>query len=207
MSKGSTTQEPRTLSDFIRQRTSGVMSHIGHAAYRLGFHPDLVTAFGLLLVLLASFVIAQGKLQIAALILMIALPFDALDGAIARAMQRSSSFGAMFDSTLDRYADGFIFLALSYYFAVNHRFEMLVISQIALLGSLLVSYTRARAEGLGVDCKVGWFTRMERLAIILLVLLFPVLLDYGIGVLALGTNLTAMQRLWHVYQTLKKEGE
>ena len=74
-------------------------------------------------------------------------------------------------------------------------------------GSLLVSYTRARAEGLGVDCKVGWFTRLERLAIILLMLLFPILLDFGVLLLAIGTNITAMQRLWYVYQSFHNRGE
>ena len=207
MSSSSTEQDPQTLTDFIRKRAEGMLSGMGLALHKAGFHPDVVTLIGWVMVIVGSVFIARGQMLIGVIWLVLALPMDALDGAVARAMQRTNPFGAMFDSTLDRYADGFIFAALSYYFAVNGRFEMLLLAQAALVGSLLVSYTRARAEGLGVDCKVGWFTRMERLAVILLMLFFPILLDVGVLLLAIGTNITAMQRLWYVYQTFQNRGE
>jgi CDP-diacylglycerol--glycerol-3-phosphate 3-phosphatidyltransferase len=85
---------------------------------------------------------------------------------------------------------------------------MMLLAQAALLGTFLVSYTRARAEGLGVNCEIGFFSRMERIVVILLMLFFPLLLDWGVLLLAIGTNITALQRLWYVYQSLrKKEGE
>src|SRR5690606_2771599 len=118
----------------------------------------------------------QGQMRIGAIVLLIGLPLDALDGAVARAMKRTGKFGAMFDSTLDRYADGFIFAALSYYFAVQGQYNLLLMTQAALLGSLLVSYTRARAEGIGVDTKIGLFSRVERVVVIILMLLIPSLL-------------------------------
>lgn len=199
-----TEQQTDTLSDIARAWTGGITSSIGMSLHKMGIHPDAITVAGWLMVIVGSVFIAQGEMLIGVIWLIIALPMDALDGAVARAMKRSNQFGAMLDSTLDRYADGFIFAALSYYFAVNGHFEMLLLAQAALVGSLLVSYARARAEGLGVDCKVGWFTRMERLAIILLMLLFPILLDFGVLLLAIGTNITAMQRLWYVYQSLNR---
>lgn len=202
-----TEQKTQTLSDIMRAKTEGFTSMLGRNLHKLGIHPDAITFFGWLIVLVGAVFIAQGRTVIGALWFLFALPMDALDGAVARAMKRTSRFGAMLDSTLDRYADGFIFAALSYYFAVNNQFNMLLLAQAALIGSLLVSYTRARAEGLGVDCKVGLFTRMERLAVIMVMLFFPVLLEAGVLLLAIGTNITAFQRIWFVYQSLKNEGE
>ena len=146
--------------------------------------------------------------------LLIGLPLDALDGAVARAMERKGQFGAVLDSSLDRYADGFIFAALSYYFAVQSRFDMMLLAQAALIGSFLVSYIRARADDVDVSVKVkvGLFTRLERVIAILVILLVPGLLvvpgilDWGILILAIGTNFTAMQRLWFVYRTLRNRG-
>lgn len=200
-------EKPRTLSNTMRELTGGLLGRLGMAIHRLGIHPDAVTVFGLILVALGAILIAQGQMQQGAIILLLALPFDALDGAVARAMQRTGKFGAMLDSTLDRYADGFIFAALSYHFAVHDRFNMMLLAQAALIGSLLVSYIRGRAGGLQVNCEVGFFTRMERIVVILVMLIIPVLLDWGVLLLAIGANVTALQRLLHVYQSLKNRGE
>jgi len=93
--------------------------------------------------------IAQGQFQLGAVILILGLPLDALDGAVARAMGRQDKFGGILDSTLDRYADALIFGGLSYYFAVHDQFDYLVLALAALTGSLLVSYVRARAGEAG----------------------------------------------------------
>jgi len=144
---------------------------------------------------------------VAVVLMIVALPLDAVDGAVARAMKRTGQFGAMLDSTLDRYADGFIFAALSYYFAGLNRLDLLMVAQAALLGSLLVSYTRARSDGLKIENKIGLFSRMERVVVIIVMLLIPALLEIGIWILAVGTNFTVLQRLWFVYRTLKSRGE
>ena len=195
-------EHPVTLTDRIRKLTGGFMNALGAWLYRLGIHPDFITVLGLVVVLVAAVFIGNGDLQIGGLILLAGLPLDAVDGAVARAMQRKDRFGAMLDSSLDRYADGLIFAALSYYFAVQDNMTLMVVAQAALLGSFMVSYARARAEGLGVDVKVGWFTRMERVIVILALLLVPQLLEIGVWVLAIGTNLTGMQRIWFVYKML-----
>jgi len=163
-----------------------------------------VTIAGTVLVFVASLVVALGHMQLGAFILLLALPLDAIDGAIARAMQRKGKFGALLDSSLDRYADAAIFTGLGYYFAVKGQLEMLVLAFAALVGAYSVSYVRARAEGLGVDVKIGLFSRLERVAIILLMLLLPDLLPIGVTILALGTNFTAFQRLVYVYRVLKQ---
>ena len=206
MVDGTKKQQTSSFSGRLRLMTSRITEPLGQWLWLVGIHPDMLTLLGLLLVLGAAILIGMGQFIISALILIIALPFDVLDGAVARAMQRDNKFGAMFDSTLDRYADGFIFAGLSYYFAVHNQPMILLAAQAALIGSLLVSYTRARAEGLGVDCKVGIFTRFERTAIITLMLLFPIGLTWGIVILAIGTNITALQRLWYVYHALNNKG-
>ncbi|PJF23251.1 MAG: CDP-alcohol phosphatidyltransferase family protein [Phototrophicales bacterium] len=200
-------QQPTTLTDRVRKLTSGLMTRLGTRLYRLGLHPDMITVLGLLIVMIASVVVAAGYLQWGGIILLLGLPLDAVDGAVARAMQRKDKFGAMLDSSLDRYADGLIFGALSYYFAVQDEFGWMVMALAAILGSFMVSYTRARAEGLGVDVKIGLFSRLERVIVILGMLLTPdvfgiPILEIGLLVLAVGTNFTGMQRLWYVYRTL-----
>jgi len=180
---------------------------IAHTLYRLGVHPDLITGIGLFVVLIACVVIGMGQLTLGGIILLLGMPLDALDGAVARAMNRQGQFGAVLDSSLDRYADGFIFASLSYYFSVQNRPEWLLMAQVALIGTFLVSYFRARAESAGVIVKIGLLSRVERTAIIIPMLLFPVLLEAGVFILAIGTQITALQRLWYIYKTLKNRGE
>lgn len=175
----------------------------------------MVTVVGLILVAVACVFMAQGQFVIGSIILLVSLPLDAVDGAVARAMQRKGVFGMVLDSTLDRYADGLIFASLSYYFAVQDRYDMMGLSLLALVGSFLVSYIRARADDskVGVATKVGLFTRLERVIVILMMLLgtgilnLPIALDIGVIILAIGTNVTALQRLHYVYKTLKNRGE
>lgn len=198
---------PVTLTDRVRTLTGHILTPIGQFLHKRGVHPDHITIAGTLLVFVAAAVVASGRLQLGALLLLIGLPFDALDGAVARAMQRKDRFGALLDSALDRYADAAIFAGLGYYFAVLGRLELLVLAFTALMGTYGVSYVRARAEGLGVDVKVGLFSRLERIAIILLMLFVPDLLPPGLVILALGTNITSVQRLVYVYRVLKtREG-
>ncbi|RMG85525.1 MAG: CDP-alcohol phosphatidyltransferase family protein [Chloroflexi bacterium] len=197
-------QQPTTFSQRLRSLTAGFMSRVGMTLHRAGIHPDMVTVTGLVFVAVAAFFIAQGDLQIGGIVLLLSLPLDAIDGAVARAMQRKGKFGAMLDSALDRYADGLIFGALSYYFAVQDRFGWMLLALLALMGSYMVSYIRGRAGGLRVDVEVGLFTRLERIIVILIMLLIPTLLEIGVVILAVGTNFTAGQRLWHVYKVLKE---
>lgn len=195
---------PVTLTDHARRLTAAVLTPLGEWLYRMHVHPDYVTVAGTVLVIVAAVVIGSGQLQLGALFLLFALPFDAIDGAVARAMKRSDRFGALLDSALDRYADAAIFAGLGYYFADRVQLELLVLAFAALMGSYSVSYVRARAEGLGVDVKVGLFSRLERIAIILIMLFVPQLLPVGLVILAIGTNFTSVQRLIYVYRVLKQ---
>ena len=209
-----TKNHPATLTDRLRRLTQRPLNHIGRLLAGWGVHPDAVTVAGLAMVAAAAALIAQGSFLPAGLLLLFSLPLDAVDGAVARARNRSGRFGMVLDSTLDRYADGFIFAALGYYFAVQDRFDMLALALLALVGSFLVSYVRARAEDakIGLRVTVGWFTRVERVIAILIMILAmglfgnPIALEIGMVILAIGAHLTALQRLLFVYRALKKQG-
>ncbi|MBL8133462.1 MAG: CDP-alcohol phosphatidyltransferase family protein [Anaerolineae bacterium] len=195
---------PRTLSDRARALTGGLTQRAGAAMVRLGVHPDTITIVGLLVVALGAAFISVGSLQVGGIILLLSLPLDALDGATARAMRRVGQFGAVLDSTLDRYADGLIFGGFILYFARLDDERGILLSLASLAGSFVVSYVRARAGEAGLSVKIGWFSRFERVVVLLLALLVPPLLWIGLWVLAVGTNLTAIQRIWYVFKHLKE---
>ena len=206
---------PTTLTGRLRDLTQGPLNRIGRLLAGWGIHPDLITLSGLVVVAIAAALIAQGSFLAAGLLLLLGLPLDAVDGAVARALNRRGSFGMVLDSTLDRYADGFIFAALGYYFARQGRFDMLALALLALVGSFMVSYIRARAEDakVGLRVTVGLFTRVERVMVILAMILAmglfgnPIALEIGLLTLAVGAHLTAWQRLLFVYHALKNRGE
>lgn len=206
---------PTTLTGRLRDLTQAPLNRIGRLLAGWGIHPDLITLSGLIVVAIAAALIAQGSFLPAGLLLLLGLPLDAVDGAVARALNRRGSFGMVLDSTLDRYADGFIFAALGYYFAEQDRFDMLALALLALVGSFMVSYIRARAEDakVGLQVTVGLFTRVERVMVTLMMILAtglsanPIALEIGLLTLAAGTHLTAWQRLLFVYHALKNRGE
>ncbi len=206
---------PQTLTDRLRKLSQPPLDRCGAALAKLGVHPDSITLAGLILVAAAALILAHGEFLAGGIILLLSLPLDALDGAVARARDRSSAFGMVLDSTLDRYADGLIFFGFSYYFAANERLDMLALTLAALVGSFIVSYIRARADdpNVAVSTTVGLFSRLERVIVVLAMtlgsgLLSSILpLEIGIFVLALGTNITALQRLRYVNATLKDRGD
>ena len=162
--------------------------------------PNLLTVIGFLLVCVIALVIALGYEALGALLLIFGAGFDATDGALARLTQRVTKFGAFLDSTLDRYADGVLMLALVWRGIEYNNRWIIVLASVALLGALLVSYTRARAEAVGLQLKEGWFTRLERMIILILGLfgtLFfgPNALVVALALLAVLSNLTAVQRI------------
>lgn len=189
-----------TFTDQMRKLTANWLARIASVFHRAGIHPDYITVVGLVVVAIASVLIGMGEVQWGGVILLLGLPLDALDGAVARAMQRRDKFGGLLDSTLDRYADGLIFAALGYYFASQDQLGYLLLALAALMGSYTVSYVRARAGEAGLSVKVGLFTRLERVAILLPALLIPPLLIPGMWILAIGTNFTGLQRVWFVYR-------
>lgn len=194
------TNQQFIFTEWVRLQMRDFMSLLGGTLWRIGIHPDMVTVAGFVVVAIAAIVIAQGEYQWGGIILLLGLPLDAVDGAVARAMGRKGNFGGILDSTLDRYADALIFGGLSYHFAVQDEFGYMLLCLAALTGGFAVSYVRARAGEAGLSVKVGLLDRFARVIIILAVLLLPPLMPLGLWVLAVGTNFTALQRMWYVYR-------
>ena len=199
-------QENRqSFNDWLRQRTGGLTAWMGQIGLEMGLHPDTITFFGLVLVGVAAWLAARGDFFLSGMVLLVGTPLDMLDGAIARAMKRKNRFGALLDSTLDRYADAFMFCGLAYYFAALGRLIEMLLALAALIGAYGVSYVRARAEGLGIrSIKEGLFDRLVR-TIILILLLLTGLVVPGLVVLAIGNHVTAIQRIWIVYQATRND--
>ena len=193
-----------TTSEWVRNRTNGLTGQLGRAGQRLGVSPDAVTIAGALIVVAVALLIGLGAFTLAGLLLILGALFDVLDGAIARALKRRNRFGALLDSTLDRYADGLLMLGLMAYFAQRGEMAGMLITGLALIGAYAVSYVRARAEALGIPCKDGLFSRFERTIILIAALLTGWVLP-GVFVLAVGSNLTALQRVALVYRATRAD--
>jgi len=199
------TQTPdKTLSGRVRHQLRGVTSAAGQLGIRLGINPDAVTVAGLVLVAVASVFVAQGQFLLGAIILILGMPLDAWDGAIARARNNPTRFGGFLDSTLDRFADGFLLLGVMVYFSGRGQQTEMIITGLALIGAFAVSYTRARAESLDIPCKDGLFSRMERTVIQIGMLLTGWIVP-GVIILAMGNNFTALQRIAIVYRETRKD--
>ncbi len=174
--------------------------------------PNMLTLFGLAITALGAVFLASGHLFVAGWVLLFAGLFDILDGALARAAGKVYRYGAFLDSTVDRYSEGVVYLGMLVFFLGRHRTLEPLLVFCALFGSLLVSYVRARAQSLGFKCDVGFLARPERVVIIVAGLLLEPI-HYGgpsaptiaLLILAIGTNLTAVQRWWVVWQQNRKE--
>ena len=163
--------------------------------------PNVITMLGLFVNAASGILIGAGQLVLGGVILLLASVFDILDGAVARVTGKVYRYGAFLDSTTDRYAEGFTYMGLLWYYLFNghHTVEpMLVIA--TLTGSLLVSYVRARAQSLGFHCEGGLLARPERVVLIVIGLLVPPVLVPALWVLAMLTNVTAVQRIWDVWR-------
>jgi len=189
----------RQFRIWLRQLSQGIVNPIAGLISRTGLTPNMLTFIGLLLNVGVAAVLAGGSIRLGGWLLLFAASFDALDGALARLTGRQSRFGAFFDSTLDRYSEAVIYGGLLiYYVDQGARTEPLLVYA-AIIGSLMVSYSRARAEGLGLECKVGIATRLERVLIIAAGLILNQV-TLALWLVAIFANLTAVQRIVYVWQ-------
>ena len=168
--------------------------------------PNQVTIAGTVLNVAAAALLATDHLIYAGIVFLVAGCFDMLDGALARLAQKVTPFGAFLDSTLDRLSEGVMFAAIAYVLAADGRSVDVALVVLALLGSVLVSYTRARAESLGLECKVGLMSRPERVILVALGLFFNVL-SYVIYIMLALTAFTVVQRVVHTYRQLGRQKE
>jgi CDP-diacylglycerol---glycerol-3-phosphate 3-phosphatidyltransferase len=166
-------------------------------------HPNVLTALGLAINTWAAFLFAAGSFRWAGAVVILAGLFDMVDGRVARETNRVTRFGGFFDSVVDRYSDLALFMGLLVYYASINRFFYIVLTAIVMTGSVMVSYTRARAECTIPKCKVGFLERPERVVLIIIGALFdrmaPVL-----WVIAVLSNLTVIHRMIYTWQEAKR---
>lgn len=175
------------------------------ALQRAHVSPNALTVAGLLICAAAAALVAAGYLTAGGVVLLVASLFDILDGALARVTGKTYRYGAFLDSTIDRYAEAFTYIALLWFFIfhTHHTLEPMLII-FALTGSLLVSYVRARAQSLGFDCDGGVLARPERVVITVIGLIVNPLLVWALWILAVLTNVTAVQRIVLVWRQSRR---
>jgi CDP-diacylglycerol--glycerol-3-phosphate 3-phosphatidyltransferase len=214
------------ISEKNRERYLKIIKPVGDFFARTGVHPNILSVSGLVLSAVAGLLYGHGRFFWAAWVVVFAGICDTLDGQIARQTNKRSAFGAFFDSTLDRYSDMFLLIGLAYHFAGGRAFLGLngggtsegtspwtvLVIVFAIAGSFMVSYTRARAEGLGMNCKGGLMQRPERITLLIIGSLLgsipvagPMILKFTLLVLAVSANLTAIYRIIFIKNQLFSE--
>ncbi|MFT4040034.1 MAG: CDP-alcohol phosphatidyltransferase family protein [Thermomicrobiales bacterium] len=188
------------ISEAVGSRVRAFTLGIGEALARLGLTPNMITTIGVLLSIVVAVVIGSGYLIAGGLLFLIASGFDMLDGAVARAAGAVTKFGGFLDSTLDRYSETIVLAGVLYYLLETPDAKtgaLLVFA--ATTGSLLISYARARAEAAGFHASVGLLARPERVVILAVGLFIGQLLP-ALWILAIGTHLTVLMRIFHVWR-------
>jgi CDP-diacylglycerol--glycerol-3-phosphate 3-phosphatidyltransferase len=206
-----TSQKPRLLMVLPNKLVYGIvdgLSRLADVFVRLNVSPNSLSVIALLAALAAGLLFALRHPVWAAIMIIVSGFLDIVDGKVAVKANKRSLYGAIFDSTLDRYSEFFIYLGLAVYF--RNRWPMWIVF-FTFLGSTMVSYTRARAEGLGIECKIGFMQRAERMILLDLAAIFgsifrvfdPAMIGALIAI-ALISNITAFERTYHVRKIEKR---
>jgi CDP-diacylglycerol--glycerol-3-phosphate 3-phosphatidyltransferase len=198
MEKTANTAYPKkTFTDYLRLWFKWVLDPLGRLFLRLGLTPNMVTVLGVAGNLVGAYYLARGELLTGGILIAVMTPVDALDGTMARLRGEASDWGAYVDSVSDRYSELIIYGGLLYHFLMLGESTGGMLTFAAAAGSVLVSYVKARAEGLGYEAKVGLLTRAERYLVLAPALVFNQIY-LGLGILAVFANFTALQRVFHV---------
>jgi CDP-diacylglycerol---glycerol-3-phosphate 3-phosphatidyltransferase len=187
------------ISNIARRLVAQPLAYIVSWVQTTGVTPNTITVIGFILTIFCAFLLAIGQFFWGGVVLFCAGFFDMLDGALARATSQSSIFGAFIDSTLDRYSESITLLGLVYFYAFTPGYSSeLILIFLILVGSLMVSYVRARAEALNIECKGGMLQRPERVLLLIFGLVTGLLLPV-LWIQAIFTNISALQRIYEVY--------
>lgn len=189
-----------------------ISARIGHfldrplskLAKKISLNPNILTITGFLIIVISA-VLIPFNIKLAGITIAFGGLFDMLDGIVARVNGRVTKFGAFLDSVLDRYSDAFIFFGLIIFFLKSNDVSGIYLCLFNLIGSFLVSYARARAEGIGQSCHVGIMERPERI-IFLIFAMITGWLKPVLWIMMILTHLTVLQRIYHVWKSTKKTG-
>ena len=171
---------------------------------RVGLTPNMLTVIGVALNFLAAWALAVGEWLQGCSLIILAGFFDILDGAVARNLKEETAFGSFLDSVLDRYSDLSLLVGLLLYYSQEKVVLYQVLVGMAIMGTALVPYTRARAEIVIPKCNVGWLERPERILLIFLGAAIPWIMTTVIWILAIFTNLTVIQRILYTRREIAK---
>ena len=191
------------LSKIIGKICTAILDTLVKGISKLGVGPNLLTFFGFLITILSAFYLAQGNFFYAGMVIIFSGIFDMLDGRLARITNNVTKFGAFFDSVLDRYSDMILFLALMIHCIKNQQMIYVLLSGIVMIGAIMTSYTRARAESLVPTCKVGFLERPERLVLLIIGTIFGRMAAV-LWVMAVLSNLTVVHRILHTWKESSK---
>ena len=195
-----------TLEGVRRSLAFLITQPVVHLLARTGVTPNTITWLGFLIAIGAGVLAGTGHQFAAGFVVLAGVFFDIIDGALARRTNRTSRFGAILDSTLDRAGEAVVFIGILVYYTREQSTEGVVVVGVVWLMSLLVSYIRSRAEGIGLQCEVGLFTRAERIILLAVGLLLSQIGDallITLAVIAALSFLTVVQRLRHVWRQTK----
>jgi CDP-diacylglycerol--glycerol-3-phosphate 3-phosphatidyltransferase len=195
--RAASNKKPLTLTDAMRARFKGILDPIARFFNRIGIMPNTMTILGLVGNTIGAYFLARGEMLIGGIFILLMGPVDALDGTMARLRGESGEFGAFVDSVTDRYSELVIFGGLLYFYLQQGDPLYAILTYLAACGSVLVSYTRARAQSLGHETKVGVLTRFERYLVLAPALVFNIPW-VAIWILAVLGNFTAVQRIYDV---------
>lgn len=188
------------LSALVGNLVRTQVQRLGYYLAQTRLSPNAFTVIGLFLNIIVAAIIGSGNLVVGGIMALVAGAFDMLDGAVARVTGKITRFGGFFDSTLDRYSESIVYFGLLFYLLeTDAGTTAIALLFAAIVGSLMVSYTRARAEAASIDAEVGLFARPERIILLAILLIFgqPVI---ALWILAVVTNFTTLQRILHVWR-------
>jgi CDP-diacylglycerol--glycerol-3-phosphate 3-phosphatidyltransferase len=191
------------LTEIVREWTRSVVLPIARLISWSGISPNAVTVAGFSLTVADAALLAMGHVQLAGILLIPAAALDAIDGSLARMQNRVTRFGAFLDSTIDRLSEAVLFLgALLYYLNGTFTNTDIILLFVALIGSLMVSYTKARGEAVGTTVKGGVLTRFERMLVLIIGMVLNEL-SIALWILAVLANITMLQRVWIVWHNTR----
>jgi CDP-diacylglycerol---glycerol-3-phosphate 3-phosphatidyltransferase len=191
--------KPRTVTRMIGDGCGAIIDRIVRWLALARISPNVLTFLGLVINICAAYLFAMGHFRWAAAVVIGAGLFDMVDGRVARATDRVTRFGGFFDSVLDRYSDLALFIGLLVYYASINRFGYIVLTAVVMMGSVMVSYVRARAENTIPKCKVGFLERPERVVLIIIGGLFNRIAAV-LWVIAVLSNLTVIHRMIYTWR-------
>jgi CDP-diacylglycerol--glycerol-3-phosphate 3-phosphatidyltransferase len=192
-----------TVTRVIGKTFGAIINAIVSALALSRVHPNVLTFLGLVINIWAAFLFAGGKFRVAGFVVIGAGLFDMVDGRVARETNRVTRFGGFFDSVLDRYSDLAVLVGLLVYYASINRFFYVVLTAIVMTGTVLVSYTRARAENTIPRCKIGFLERPERVVLVIIGALFNRMAQV-LWVIAILSNITVIQRMFYTWKETKQ---